>query len=183
MIIMGYTEKAIAGEGRRRASSPRPRTSGGRTRRRRMDTDPSLRGAWSTRVFVGYRRPTRVFSPYPRDYGTHHSARTLSNIGIMAHIDAGKTTTTERILYYTGKQHKIGEVHEGTATMDWMEQEQERGITITFAATTAFLAAQSGSNTVSTSSTPWARRLHRRSGALAPRARRRRHAARLGGWR
>src|SRR5438477_10257663 len=60
------------------------------------------------------------------------------NIGIMAHIDAGKTTTTERILYYTGKAHKIGEVHEGTATMDWMEQEQERGITITSAATTAF---------------------------------------------
>ncbi len=60
------------------------------------------------------------------------------NIGIMAHIDAGKTTTTERILYYTGKSHKIGEVHEGTATMDWMEQEQERGITITSAATTAF---------------------------------------------
>src|SRR5437868_6822944 len=59
------------------------------------------------------------------------------NIGIMAHIDAGKTTTTERILYYTGKSHKIGEVHDGAATMDWMEQEQERGITITSAATTA----------------------------------------------
>ena len=58
------------------------------------------------------------------------------NIGIMAHIDAGKTTTTERILYYTGKTHKIGETHEGSATMDWMEQEQERGITITSAATT-----------------------------------------------
>src|SRR6202011_2849072 len=60
------------------------------------------------------------------------------NIGIMAHIDAGKTTTTERILYYTGRSHKIGEVHHGTATMDWMEQEQERGITITSAATTCF---------------------------------------------
>ncbi|MGH2883717.1 MAG: GTP-binding protein, partial [Solirubrobacteraceae bacterium] len=58
------------------------------------------------------------------------------NIGIMAHIDAGKTTTTERILYYTGRTYKIGEVHEGAAVMDWMEQEQERGITITSAATT-----------------------------------------------
>src|SRR6202171_5563888 len=60
------------------------------------------------------------------------------NIGIMAHIDAGKTTTTERILYYTGRTHKMGEVHDGTAIMDWMVQEQERGITITSAATTAF---------------------------------------------
>src|SRR5687768_11352408 len=60
------------------------------------------------------------------------------NIGIMAYIDAGKTTTTERILYYTGKNYKIGEVHDGAATMDWMEQEQERGITITSAATTCF---------------------------------------------
>src|SRR6201992_655746 len=60
------------------------------------------------------------------------------NIGIMAHIDAGKTTTTERVLFYTGVSHKIGEVHEGTATMDWMEQEQERGSTITSAATTCF---------------------------------------------
>jgi elongation factor G len=67
-----------------------------------------------------------------------HPIEDYRNFGIMAHIDAGKTTTTERILFYTGKSHKIGEVHEGAATMDWMEQEQERGITITSAATTAF---------------------------------------------
>lgn len=69
-----------------------------------------------------------------REYDLEHTR----NIGIMAHIDAGKTTTTERILYYTGKIHKIGETHEGAATMDWMAQEQERGITITSAATTCF---------------------------------------------
>src|SRR3990170_3437900 len=66
------------------------------------------------------------------------------NIGIMAHIDAGKTTTTERVLYYTGKSHKIGEVHDGAATMDWMEQEQERGITITSAATTTYWKGRDG---------------------------------------
>ena len=70
----------------------------------------------------------------PREY----SLQNTRNIGIMAHIDAGKTTTTERILFYTGRTHKIGETHEGSATMDWMEQEQERGITITSAATTCF---------------------------------------------
>ncbi len=72
----------------------------------------------------------------PREYSLEHTR----NIGIMAHIDAGKTTTTERILFYTGKTHKIGETHEGSATMDWMVQEQERGITITSAATTCYWA-------------------------------------------
>jgi elongation factor G len=67
-----------------------------------------------------------------------YSLENTRNIGIMAHIDAGKTTTTERILYYTGVSYKIGEVHDGTAVMDWMVQEQERGITITSAATTCF---------------------------------------------
>ena len=65
-----------------------------------------------------------------------YSLERTRNIGIMAHIDAGKTTTSERILYYTGRTHRVGETHEGMATMDWMEQEQERGITITSAATT-----------------------------------------------
>ena len=69
-----------------------------------------------------------------REYSLEHTR----NIGIMAHIDAGKTTTTERILFYTGKTHRMGETHDGGATMDWMEQEQERGITITSAATTCF---------------------------------------------
>ncbi len=77
--------------------------------------------------------------------GRAYSLENTRNIGIMAHIDAGKTTTTERILYYTGINHKIGETHEGAATMDWMAQEQERGITITSAATTCFWAKKEGS--------------------------------------
>ena len=77
------------------------------------------------------------------------------NFGIMAHIDAGKTTTTERILYYTGKSHKIGEVHDGAATMDWMEQEQERGITITSAATTTFWQRQEDPSVEGTSDTKY----------------------------
>src|SRR5437762_14381888 len=126
-----------------RASSPHPRTSCGCTRRQRMDTGP-MRGGWSTRVFVELRPPLRQFREriyierIPKFMARHTPLDHYRNIGIMAHIDAGKTTMTERVLYYTGKTHKIGEVHEGTATMDWMEQEQERGITITSAATTAF---------------------------------------------
>src|ERR1700734_2795875 len=73
-----------------------------------------------------------------------HKIDDYRNFGIMAHIDAGKTTTTERVLYYTGKSHEIGEVHDGAATMDWMEQEQERGITITSAATTCFWKVETG---------------------------------------
>src|ERR1700719_517912 len=102
----------------------------------------------SVKTCTGWRKPTapsRAIAgngetngfkeqPMPRV----HAIEDYRNFGIMAHIDAGKTTTTERILYDTGKSHKIGEVHEGAATMDWMEQEQERGITITSAATTAF---------------------------------------------
>ena len=98
------------------------------------------------------------------------SLENTRNIGIMAHIDAGKTTTTERILFYTGRTYKIGEVHEGAAVMDWMEQEQERGITITSAATTCEWKGTPDQHHRHAGP----RRLHRRGGALAARARRRR---------
>ena len=107
----------------------------------------------------------------PRKYTLENTR----NIGIMAHIDAGKTTTTERILYYTGRTYKIGEVHEGAAVMDWMEQEQERGITITSAATTAEWDRPPHQH--HRHARP--RRLHRRGRALAARARRRDRAVRL----
>ncbi len=84
--------------------------------------------------------------------------RFTRNIGIMAHIDAGKTTTSERILFYTGLTHKIGEVHDGAATMDWMEQEQERGITITSAATTAFWNYRDNKYKINLIDTPGIRR-------------------------
>lgn len=84
------------------------------------------------------------------------------NIGISAHIDAGKTTTTERILFYTGVSHKIGEVHDGASVMDWMEQERERGITITSAATTCFWRGMDGNHPEHRINIidPWACRLH-----------------------
>jgi elongation factor G len=94
--------------------------------------------------FTVWQMPTRLlltsasnFQRYP-SWPVKLPIERYRNIGISAHIDAGKTTTTERILFYTGVNHKIGEVHDGAATMDWMEQEQERGITITSAATTCF---------------------------------------------
>ena len=100
-----------------------------------------------------------------RDY----SLQNIRNIGIMAHIDAGKTTFTERVLFYTGKKHKIGEVHEGAAEMDWMEQEKERGITITSAATTCFW--KDNKNQYHRYARP--RGFYRGSGAIAARFRRR----------
>ena len=95
-------------------------------------TSDLLDGAWAVPAFCDSQSLGKA---WPQ---AEYSLDTTRNIGIMAHIDAGKTTTTERILYYTGKTHKMGEVHEGTTVMDWMPQEQERGITITSAATTCF---------------------------------------------
>src|SRR5688500_14382871 len=106
------------------------RSTGRAARSRRRTTSTG----WRRRT-----RPSRTTAgrPHMSTTATRIALDRVRNIGIMAHIDAGKTTTTERILYYTGRTHKMGEVHEGAATMDWMAQEQERGITITSAATTA----------------------------------------------
>ncbi|KAG1668158.1 hypothetical protein FOA52_005150 [Chlamydomonas sp. UWO 241] len=129
-----------------------PAKAAGLTSTRHVAT-PALRGAIDAvafqataalRIADGSRRSSVISSAGPGDTfgltgtGRDYPLNMYRNIGIMAHIDAGKTTTTERILYYTGRSYKIGEVHEGTATMDWMVQEQERGITITSAATTCF---------------------------------------------
>jgi elongation factor G len=107
------------------------------------------------------------------------------NIGIMAHIDAGKTTVTERILFYTGVSHKLGEVHDGAATMDWMVQEQERGITITSAATTCFwsgMAGQFDEHRVNIIDTPGHVDFHHRGRALAASAGWRVRGVLRGGW-
>src|SRR5688572_27462867 len=100
--------------------------------------------AKARRGFRSSKAPTPQFSTTSPTMAREISLERTRNIGIMAHIDAGKTTVTERVLFYTGISHKIGEVHEGTATMDWMEQEQERGITITSAATNCFWTPEFG---------------------------------------
>ncbi len=120
--------------------------------------------------FDGAVNPERDQTLMPRI----HPLDKCRNIGIMAHIDAGKTTTTERVLYYTGVNYKIGEVHEGTATMDWMVQEQERGITITSAATTCHLEGHPDQHHRHAGP----RRLHGGGRALAARPRRRRRRLR-----
>src|ERR1700721_4704571 len=113
----------------RRITGGTPPTSAKTCTGWRKPTAPSRTIAGNGETSSGFKE-----QPMPRV----HAIEDYRNFGIMAHIDAGKTTTTERILYYSGKSHKIGEVHDGAATMDWMEQEQERGITITSAATTTF---------------------------------------------
>src|SRR5271169_5395462 len=108
------------------------------TRRSRITGGRDATRFWllarSQQLEANFGAPERVIEAVPRTVPLER----CRNIGIMAHIDAGKTTTTERILFYTGDSYKIGEVHDGTAVMDWMAQEQERGITITAAATTCF---------------------------------------------
>src|SRR3990167_4684245 len=106
-----------------------------------MERDPRLKNAKMLRKWLNQTGRSLIllvkscyFLAMPRQYPLEKTR----NIGIIAHIDAGKTTVSERVLYYTAKTHKIGEVHDGEATMDWMEQEKERGITITAAATTLF---------------------------------------------
>ncbi|KAJ1379630.1 Tr-type G domain, conserved site [Sesbania bispinosa] len=117
---------------------PRPSRSFASSSRSHFFGSSRINSNSSTLPQLGRRRSLSVFAMSADDAKRAVPLKDYRNIGIMAHIDAGKTTTTERILYYTGRNYKIGEVHEGTATMDWMEQEQERGITITSAATTTF---------------------------------------------
>src|SRR5690606_27204381 len=114
--------RACAGTDPRPGSAASHDEPGGRRKAASGHFRPCFIGQAQTRIAVARTTPIERYR----------------NFGIMAHIDAGKTTTSERILFYTGVSHKIGEVHDGAATMDWMEQEQERGITITSAATTAF---------------------------------------------
>ena len=168
-----------------RARAPRE-GDGGEARRRARRTRSTSRAARSSArtTCTGWRRRTRpsrttageVEATMSTTTATQVALDRVRNIGIMAHIDAGKTTTTERILYYTGRTHKLGEVHEGAATMDWMAQEQERGITITSAATTASWRDHRDQHYRYSR----ARGLHRRGGAVAARPRRRGRGVRLG---
>ena len=143
-----------------------------------------MRGARAREGFVYSAPHTHASLPNTETLlAREYSLERTRNIGIMAHIDAGKTTTTERVLYYTGVNYKIGEVHEGAATMDYMVQEQERGITITSAATNCFWAPVEGPHAGVTPPHqhhrhPRPRGLHDRSRAQPPRARRRRRRPR-----
>jgi hypothetical protein len=166
---------------RRRAAGCRQRPRHRREEARRHAQDGRRQQGVQPLPLVTFNPPANPEEqpPMAREYPLER----YRNFGIMAHIDAGKTTTTERILYYTGKSHKIGEVHDGAATMDWMEQEQERGITITSAATTTFWErtedpdrrhVRHAEAPLQHHRHPRPRGLHHRSGAFARRARRRR---------
>ena len=162
-------DRAAVGRAARRIEQPGERSQEARRHPSHGGGEPRLR------ALPLVEHATSATLPRIDEMPRSHPIEDYRNFGIMAHIDAGKTTTTERILYYTGKSHKMGEVHEGAATMDWMEQEQERGITITSAATTAFWR----NKRLNIIDTPGPRGLHHRGRALAARARRRRLRARF----